>query len=123
MATSKVIGIPASAKIIGIGRVTTARHRDGNTFPIELSIGEAWIGEEAHLHRIHPRHHASRQTELTLQDLQSELAHVGRLSEMGTLASSLAHELNQPLTAIANYSERPRPAGVPAAAKLSRLTR
>ena len=30
-------------KIIGIGRVTTARHRDGNTFPIELSIGEAWV--------------------------------------------------------------------------------
>ena len=30
-------------KVIGIGRVTTARHRDGNTFPIELSVGEAWI--------------------------------------------------------------------------------
>jgi two-component system sensor kinase FixL len=29
-------------KIIGIGRVTTARHRDGSSFPIELSIGEAW---------------------------------------------------------------------------------
>ena len=30
-------------KIIGIGRVTTARHREGHTFPIELSIGEAWL--------------------------------------------------------------------------------
>jgi two-component system sensor kinase FixL len=36
------------------------------------------------------------------------LAHVGRISEMGSLASSLAHELNQPLTAIANYSEAAR---------------
>ena len=30
-------------KIIGIGRVTTARRRNGNIFPIELSIGEAWV--------------------------------------------------------------------------------
>lgn len=92
-------------KIIGIGRVTTARHRDGNTFPIELSIGEAWIDERriftGFVHDITQR----QQTEVRLQDLQSELAHVGRLSEMGTLASSLAHELNQPLTAISSYSE------------------
>jgi two-component system sensor kinase FixL len=45
---------------------------------------------------------------MRLQDLQAELAHVGRISEMGSLASSLAHELNQPLTAIANYSEAAR---------------
>ena len=92
-------------KIIGIGRVTTARHRDGSTFPIELSIGEAW----SEGHRIFTgfiRDLTERQrTELRLQDLQSELAHVGRVSEMGTLASALAHELNQPLTAISNYCE------------------
>lgn len=92
-------------KIIGVGRVTTARHRDGNTFPIELSIGEAWIDGRriftGFVHDITQR----QQTEVRLQDLQSELAHVGRLSEMGTLASSLAHELNQPLTAISSYSE------------------
>ena len=49
-----------------------------------------------------------QQTELRLQDLQSELAHVRRVSEMSTLATSLAHEINQPLTAIANYSETAR---------------
>lgn len=95
-------------KIIGIGRVTTARRRDGNTFPIELSVGEAWIGGKriftGFIHDITQR----QQAELTMQDLQSELAHVGRVSEMGTLASSLAHELNQPLTAIANYCEGAR---------------
>lgn len=95
-------------KIIGIGRVTTARHRDGYTFPIELSVGEAWMGGAriftGFVHDITQR----QQVELRLQDLQSELAHVGRISEMGTLASSLAHELNQPLTAIANYCEAAR---------------
>jgi two-component system sensor kinase FixL len=95
-------------KIIGIGRVTTARHRNGNTFPIELSVGEAVIGGKriftGFIHDITRR----QQTEMRLQDLQAELAHVGRISEMGSLASSLAHELNQPLTAIANYTEAAR---------------
>jgi len=95
-------------KIIGIGRVTTARHRDGFTFPIELSIGEASIeGRQiftGFIHDITQR----QQAEVRLQDLQSELAHVGRVSEMASLASSLAHELNQPLTAIANYCEAAR---------------
>ena len=92
-------------KIIGIGRVTTGRRRDGNTFPMELSVGEAWIDGKriftGFVHEITQR----QEVELRLQDLQSELAHVGRVSEMGTLASSLAHELNQPLTAIASYCE------------------
>ena len=47
-------------------------------------------------------------TELRLQELQSELIHVSRLSAMGTMASTLAHELNQPLTAVANYLEETR---------------
>jgi two-component system, LuxR family, sensor kinase FixL len=94
-----------AAKIIGIGRVTTARHRDGNEFPIELSIGEAKVGSHriftGFIHDITER----QETEMRLQDLQSELAHVGRLNEMSTLASSLAHELNQPLTAIGSYCQ------------------
>jgi len=92
-------------KIIGIGRVTTARHRDGSTFPIELSVGEAnFEGRRIFTGFIHDITQRQR-AELRFHELQSELAHVGRLSELGTLASSLAHELNQPLTAIANYCE------------------
>jgi two-component system, LuxR family, sensor kinase FixL len=92
-------------KIIGIGRVTTGRRRDGNTFPMELSVGETWVEGKriftGFIHDITQRQDA----EFRFHELQSELAHVGRVSEMGTLASSLAHELNQPLTAIASYSE------------------
>ncbi|HET9429412.1 MAG TPA: PAS domain S-box protein [Allosphingosinicella sp.] len=95
-------------KIIGIGRVTTARHRNGYTFPIELAVGEAWL-EGRRIFTGFMRDLTERQqTELRLQDLQSELAHVGRVSEVGTLASALAHELNQPLTAVANYCETAR---------------
>ena len=95
-------------KIIGIGRVTTAVHRDGNTFPIELAVGEAWMGDRRIFTGFIRDLTERQQTLLRLQDLQSELAHVGRVSEMGTLASSLAHELNQPLTAVASYCESAR---------------
>jgi len=95
-------------KIIGIGRVLTARHRDGYTFPIELSVGEAKVGDQRIFTGFIRDLTERQRSENRLQDLQSELAHVGRVSEVGTLASALAHELNQPLTAIANYCEGAR---------------
>ena len=45
-----------------------------------------------------------RQAAAHLKALQQELIHVSRVSAMGTMAGSLAHELNQPLAAVANYS-------------------
>jgi len=47
--------------------------------------------------------HSQRLAEQQLARLQHELSQVARVSAMGTLASTLAHELNQPLTAVANY--------------------
>jgi len=95
-------------RIIGIGRVLTARHRDGATFPIELSVGETRIGDDRVFTGFIRDLTERQEAELRVHDLQSVLAHVQRVSEMGTLATSLAHELNQPLTAIANYVETAR---------------
>lgn len=95
-------------RIIGIGRVTTARRRDGSTFPIELAVGEARTSEGQIFTGFIRDLTETQQTERRLQDLQQELAHISRVSAMGTLASALAHELNQPLTAIANYIEAAR---------------
>ncbi|HSV23549.1 MAG TPA: ATP-binding protein, partial [Xanthobacteraceae bacterium] len=47
-------------------------------------------------------------TEARLQELQSELVHISRLTAMGEMASALAHELNQPLSAITNYMKGSR---------------
>jgi len=95
-------------RIIGIGRVTTARRRDGSTFPIELSVGEARTGEERLFTGFIRDLTERQQTQRRLQDLQSELGHVSRVSAMGTLAAALAHELNQPLSAISSYMEGSR---------------
>ncbi len=95
-------------RIIGIGRVTTARARDGTIFPIDLSVGELDLhGKKVFAGFIRDLT-GSRATEQQMHTLQAELAHVSRISAMGTLATSIAHELNQPLTAITNYVEAAR---------------
>lgn len=107
-------------RIIGIGRVVFAERKDGSTFPMELSIGEA-AGDAHPLFTGFIRDLTERQqTEARLESLQSELIHVSRVSAMGTMASTLAHELNQPITAVANYVEavrdllaNPDPADIP----------
>lgn len=92
-------------RIIGIGRVVFGERRDGTTFPMELSIGEA-VGPDHHLFTGFIRDLTEQQeTQERLDQLQSELIHVARVSAMGTMASTLAHELNQPITAVANYVE------------------
>lgn len=95
-------------RIIGIGRVVVGRRRDGGTFPMELSVGEV-RGEGYRMFTGFVRDLTERQrTDARLQELQSELLHVSRLSAMGQMAATLAHELNQPLTAVANYLQAAR---------------
>jgi two-component system sensor kinase FixL len=90
-------------KVIGIGRVVVGQRRDGSTFPMELSVGEMRSGDKRFFTGF-VRDLTERQAaERRFQDVQSELAHVSRLSAMGEMASALAHELNQPLSATANY--------------------
>jgi len=90
-------------RIIGIGRVVVGQRRDGSTFPMELEVGEMkTAGKRAFtgfVRDLTERQDADRR----LQELQSELLHVARLSDMGQMASALAHELNQPLTAVTNW--------------------
>ncbi|HWA47327.1 MAG TPA: PAS domain S-box protein [Dongiaceae bacterium] len=90
-------------RIIGLGRIVVGRRKDGSTFPIELAVGEA-LAKGQHIFTGLIRDISDRQeTERRLHEVQADLMHVSRLSAMGELASALAHELNQPLTAIGNY--------------------
>ena len=90
-------------RIIGIGRLVVGERKDGSTFPMELAVGEMKSGNKRFFTGF-VRDLTERQlTETRLQELQSELVHISRLTAMGEMASSLAHELNQPLSAISNY--------------------
>ncbi|MDE5446256.1 PAS domain S-box protein [Bradyrhizobium hipponense] len=94
--------------IIGIGRIVTGKRRDGTTFPMHLAIGEMQSGGEPYFTGFIRDLTEHQQTQARLQELQSELVHVSRLTAMGEMASALAHELNQPLAAISNYMKGSR---------------
>ncbi|HUD58633.1 MAG TPA: PAS domain S-box protein, partial [Acetobacteraceae bacterium] len=90
-------------RIIGIGRVVVGLRKDGSTFPMELSVGEVNQNGQR-LFTGFVRDLTERQrNERRLHELQDGLLHVSRLRSMGQMAAALAHELNQPLTATANY--------------------
>ena len=90
-------------RIIGIGRVVVGQRKDGSTFPMELAVGEMKSGDRRFFTGFIRDLTERQMTEARLQELQSELVHISRLTAMGEMASTLAHELNQPLSAISNY--------------------
>ena len=90
-------------RIIGIGRVVVGQRKDGTTFPMELAVGEMKSGDRRFFTGFIRDLTERQKTEARLQELQSELVHISRLTAMGEMASTLAHELNQPLSAISNY--------------------
>jgi two-component system sensor kinase FixL len=95
-------------RIIGIGRVVVGRRKDGTTFPMELAVGEV-VASGRRLFTGFIRDLTERQLhESRMQELQAELLHMSRLSDVGQMASAIAHELNQPLTAILNYVQAAR---------------
>jgi two-component system sensor kinase FixL len=90
-------------RVIGRGRTVVGLRKNGTTFPMELAVGEMVSGHH-HAFTGFVRDLTERQdTQRRLQDLQSELIHMSRFGAMGEMASTLAHELNQPLTAVVSY--------------------
>ena len=101
--------------IIGIGREVAARRKDGTVFPVELAVGEMEIegqkkftGFVRDISRRREAEELLKASEQRLKELQSEFVHVSRLSAMGEMAATLAHELNQPLAAMMNYAQATR---------------
>ena len=95
-------------RIIGIGRIVVGQRADGSTFPIELQVGEVEAGGRRLFAGFVRDLTEQQETERRLQDLHGKLLHASRLSTLGRMASTLAHEINQPLTAIANYVQAGR---------------
>jgi two-component system sensor kinase FixL len=90
-------------RIIGIGRVVVGQRKDGTTFPIHLTVGELRSGERHYFTGFIRDLTDQQLTESRLKELQSEVTHMSRYTALGEMASALAHEINQPLTAISNY--------------------
>jgi len=95
-------------RIIGIGRVVVGLRRNGSTFPMELEVGEFNAGDARFFTGFVRDLTEQQAAKRRVEDLQAELLHASRLSVMGQMASAIAHELNQPLTAVISYLETGR---------------
>lgn len=90
-------------RIIGIGRIVVGQRKDGATFPMELAVAEVNSAQGRFFTGFVRDLTDREEREARVEQLQAEVVHISRLSAMGEMASALAHELNQPLSAIANY--------------------
>jgi signal transduction histidine kinase len=79
------------------------RRKDGTLFPVEAHTSQYWYGGRRFLLKvardISERVRAEEQRE-RLRQLEADLAHINRISMMGELAASIAHEVNQPLSGV-----------------------
>jgi two-component system, LuxR family, sensor kinase FixL len=107
--------IPALIERIRSGDVvsnyeTTRVAKDGRHLDVSLTLSPILdaagqiVGVSAIARDVTALNRAQRR----IRELTAEMVHMSRLTDMGQLSSSLAHELNQPLTAIANYVEAAR---------------
>ena len=90
-------------RIIGIDRVVVGLRKDASTFPMKLAVGEMRSGDKTYFTGFIRDLTEREESQARLNEAQSELARMARLNELGEMASTLAHELNQPLSAITNY--------------------
>ncbi len=90
-------------RIIGVDRVVAGQRKDGSIFPMKLAVGEMRSGDRTFFTGFVRDLTEREESAARLEEIQGELARLARLNEMGEMASTLAHELNQPLSAIANY--------------------
>jgi two-component system sensor kinase FixL len=96
--------------IIGIGREVVGQRSDGTVFPLDLSVAEweregetFFTGIMRDISQRKGTETALRASEDRLRLLQNEFAHLARVNDLGEMAAAIAHEINQPLTAIVNY--------------------
>ena len=91
-------------RIIGIGREVMGLHKNGKKFPVHLSVGEVAGTDTSRFIGIIRDMSGHHRLESEIREMQAELAHATRLSELGEMTAGIAHEINQPLAAISTYA-------------------
>jgi PAS domain S-box-containing protein len=95
----------AGPRLMNESREVRGRRKNGEEFPAEVTISTLTHDGKQIKTAVLRDISARKRAEARSREHLAELAHVARLSTMGEMATGLAHELNQPLTAIVNYAE------------------
>ncbi|MBS0421216.1 MAG: PAS domain S-box protein [Proteobacteria bacterium] len=91
-------------RIIGRGHEIEVRRKNGTLFPASLAVGLIPESNPPRFVGFVRDNSAQHESEAEAHRLQDRLMHVARLATVGEMASGIAHELNQPLAAIATYA-------------------
>ena len=95
-------------RVIGTSREVSAQRKDGSVFPIHLSVSEVCTREERKFVGLIRDISRERAAENEARQHREQLAHVDRLNMLGEMAAGIAHEINQPLTAISLFAQAGR---------------
>jgi two-component system sensor kinase FixL len=91
--------------IIGTGRELLAKRKDGTTFPIHSSVSEIHNHDKKMFVELIRDITQQRTLENEVISHIEQMAHADRLNALGEMAAAIAHEINQPLTAISLFSQ------------------
>jgi PAS domain S-box-containing protein len=95
----------ASVRPMGVGRELFARRKDDSEVPVEIALNPIHSEKGAFVLASILDISARKRTERELAVQRDELAHLSRVVMLAELSGSLAHELNQPMTAVLSNAQ------------------
>lgn len=93
------------AHILGIGRELEAKRKDGTIFPVHISVNEILYHEDRMFVGLIRDISGQRLAQDQARKFIEQMAHAERLNSLGEMAAGIAHEVNQPLTAISLFAQ------------------